>query len=122
MSLRRQMSKILISLDVSDEFITDIIDGAEEGGIGYWASNSVNDPAKRMLTITDMEDNVAIPMSYDQIVNAISDLVNGRVSISSEIRDAITSDLASGDYGCHMDATCYDVIIQVAMFGDVVYG
>jgi hypothetical protein len=116
------MSKILISLDVSDEVITDIIDGAEEGGIGYWASRSVNDLTNRTLTITDDQDNKPTTITYDQIVNAISDLVNGRVSISSSIRDAITSDLASGDYGCYMDATCYDVIIQVALFGDVVYG
>jgi hypothetical protein len=116
------MSKILISLDVSDEVITDIIDGAECGGINYWASRSVNDPDNRTLTITDGEDDKTITITYDQIVNAISDLTNGRVSISPAIRDAITSDLASGDYGCYMDATCYDVIIQVALFGDVVYG
>jgi isocitrate/isopropylmalate dehydrogenase len=66
--------------------------------------------------------NKAITITYDQIVNAISDLVNRKVSISTHITDAITSDLASEDYGCHMDAECYDVIIQVALFGDVVYG
>jgi predicted DNA-binding protein with PD1-like motif len=116
------MSKILIALDVSDEFITDIIDGAETGGIGYWASHSIHDPTNRTLTITDREDNKTVTISYDQIVNAVSDLVNRRVSISTHITDAITSDLASEDYGCHMDADCYDVIIQVALFGDVVYG
>jgi hypothetical protein len=116
------MSKILIALEVSDEAIIDIIDGAEEGGIGYWATRSIHDKANRTLTITDGEDNKTITITYDQIVNAISDLVNRRVSISPHITDAITSDLASEDYGCHMDAECYDVIIQVALFGDVVYG
>jgi uncharacterized protein YtpQ (UPF0354 family) len=116
------MSKILIALEVSDEVITDIIDGAEGGGINYWASRSINDSDNRTLTITDREDNKTVTITYDQIVNAISDLVNRRVSISTHITDAITSDLASEDYGCHMDAECYDVIIQVALFGDVVYG
>jgi hypothetical protein len=116
------MSKILIALEVSDEAIIDIIDGAEEGGIGYWATRSVHDKANRTLAITDSQDNKTITITYDQIVNAISDLVNRKVSISTHITDAITSDLASEDYGCHMDAECYDVIIQVALFGDVVYG
>jgi predicted DNA-binding protein with PD1-like motif len=116
------MSTILVALEVSDEAIIDIIDGAEEGGIGYWAVRSVHDKANKTLTITDGEDNKAVTITYDQIVTAISDLVNRKVSISTHITDAITSDLASEDYGCHMDAECYDVIIQVALFGDVVYG
>lgn len=116
------MSKILISIDVSDEAITDIIDGAEEGGIGYWARDSHNDTNARTFSFTDIEDDKQYTITYEQIASAIGLIATDQVELNSMIRDAIVLDLANYDDPFRMDAECYDVIIQVATFGELVYG
>lgn len=115
------MSSIEIPVDVSDEFIIDIIDGAEEQGIGYWAEQSVHDTNARTLTFIETEEGEEHHLSYDDITNAIEQLINKKVSVSSSIREAITLDVIDKD-GCRMDADAYDVIIQVACFGEITYG
>lgn len=115
------MSSIELTLDVSDEMIGDIIDGAEEQGIGYWAEQSTHDINAKTFTFIETEEGEEHHLSYEDIANAMKQLIEHKVSVNDSIREAITLDVIDKD-GCRMDAEAYDVIIQVACFGEITYG
>lgn len=114
------MNTIELSVNINDEVIDDIIEGAGYE-IGYWASKAVYDSEAQTYEVTEEEDEKRYFLTYPIIAKAITSLVKGDITISPSIREAITLDLVSKE-GCHMDGECYDVIIQVACFGDVIYG
>jgi hypothetical protein len=109
-----------LSVHITDEMVEDIIDGAGYA-IGYWASKAVFDSEAQTYEVTEDEDDHRYVITYEAIRTALVKLVKGEVSIRSDIRDAITLDMIDRD-GCRMDGECYDVIIQVACLGDVIYG
>lgn len=115
------MSSIDIALDVTDEIIEDIIEGAGYT-IGYWASEAHYDSEARTYTVTDNEDSSEYHITYDDISKAIEKIVTKKVKLRGDIREAIVLDLVDYHNAHHMDAEVYDCVIQVACLGDVVYG
>lgn len=115
------MSSIDITLDVSDEIIEDIIEGAGYA-IGYWTTECVFDSQAQTYTITDSEEGETFRLTYSDITKAIHKLVKGEVDIRKDITQGIAIDLMDYANGCHMDSEAYDCIIQVACFNKVIYG
>ena len=115
------MSTIELALDVSDEVIEDIIDGADYA-IGYWAENADHNQQNKTYTFWETEEGVEHKVSYQDIIDALSKIARGDVRVRTDIRDAIVVDLVDYSRACRMDAEVYDVVIQVAALGDIVYG
>lgn len=115
------MSTIELSLDVTDEIIEDIIEGAGYT-IGYWARTATYDSEARTYEVTDAEDDTKYHVTYDDIAKAISKIVRNEAELRNDIREAIVLDLFDYDNAHRMDAEVYDCVIQVACLGSVTYG
>jgi hypothetical protein len=110
-----------MNVEVTHEMIEDIIEGAGYG-IHYWATKAVVDEDAQTYTITDGEDGKVYVVHYSDITKAIQSLLDREVAIRSDIVDAIALDLMNYEDAHRMDSEVYDVIIQVACFGEVIYG
>jgi len=88
--------------------------------IGYWAKTAEHDTEKRTYAITLLPDCldetagvVDKTISYQDLLDATEKLASGKIQVNRSTKSA--SDV---DY----DATDTDVIVQVAMFGEIVFG
>ena len=108
-----------------------LVDSAYDGSaIAYWAEASRN--AKRGLPDESghrnwyqfevLVDDLWYLISVNTIIEGIERVLNGATQVNDAIRRSIAQDLAEGlDYG-YIDDEALDVIIQVGLFGEIVYG
>ena len=122
------------------EFLTDILITAVEGGIGYW---SVGDgstyewegPAEgRGFTILEWADEdpgvdgVSLPIriTLDDVARGVDVVVRGESGVAdsyvSLVANANRLNDSCPDHGGDIDADVADVIVQAAVFGDVIFG
>lgn len=106
------------------ELFENIID---DGGyaIGYWVSQGHHDAHAQTYRVTLLpeyvESWVSKTITYQDLYNACNLLATGEVSVNSNTKkvcQAIVTDPDDVDY----DAEDADVIIQVALFGDIIFG
>jgi hypothetical protein len=96
--------------------------------IDYWAETAHHNTENQTYQITLLPDCVDETagvvdktVSYQDLLDATRKLATGEVSVNpatKSVCQAIISDPADVDY----DATDTDVIVQVAMFGEIVFG
>jgi len=114
-----------------DEFLDCVVITAIEGGIGYWSVCSeykhIGVPARAV--IQEFDESTGEPYGEKLLVDRalitkaldrITDLGQPRVA-----NDSITKGIIIGvldDDPGDIDADCADVIVQVGLFGKVVYG
>lgn len=107
-------------------FLSDVIIGAVEGGTGYWAQVSGyhwsdDDPSATEVIFHDMEDGTEYPMDIDKVASAIGKLRAGGVQVNATTLASILEGDKENDGGM-IDAGDADIIVQVACFGEIVYG
>lgn len=101
----------------------DILTTAIEGGIGYWAQagKALRDDdgswVCAVLWPAYDPDFDARPICYSDVLDAIDSIVAG----NHEMNGTIQKTIATRDPGA-IDAECADVIVQIAMFGEITYG
>lgn len=104
-------------LQLTEQFVKDIMVTAVEGGIGYWSclTDVVRDADLNVLSIEghDIEDE------EEEFKADLKTIVLGLQMAVSEGRyiDAIKNDDAG-----ELDADDADIILQLGVFGEVVYG
>lgn len=132
------------------EFLGDIITTAVEGGTGYWAQVSQYQWTERdgsvrrgvgavvtegagagetRATLHEMNDDgdgykaEGLDLTIDKVATAIGKLVRGEVKhyTAGTVFDSIKMANEENDAG-EIDADGADVIAQVALLGEVVYG
>lgn len=112
------------SFTLSDKAVIDILDGAFEGGINYWASQGSYDKDNRTFYVKedDFEGEAQeFNLTFADLVTAAASLTMPNAPVNSDIRMAILG--AFEDYDtADLDADAYDCIVQFACFGDLVYG
>jgi len=95
--------------------------------INYWASTAEHNTEARTYAITllpDFAETAEVSnktITYQDLLDATRKLANGEVSVNHTTKavcQAIISDPSDVDY----DATDTDVIVQVAMFGEILFG
>jgi hypothetical protein len=94
--------------------------------IGYWATEAVVDGTNQTYKITeeeahDGEGSRDFTLTYTDIVRAMMKLATGEVAVRSDIREQISNAFIDYDLS-DIDGEGADVIVQVACFGDVIYG
>jgi hypothetical protein len=111
-----------------EEFLSDIITTAIEGGTGYWAQVSGyhwsdDEPATTRATLHDMEDGATFALTIEDIARGLAIVVDerGEFRLNDELRASIVLADNENDGG-YIDADCADVIVQAALFGEVRYG
>lgn len=110
---------------LSDEAVVDILDGAFEGGINYWAQEGGYDKeAKTFFVVEDEDegDGTRFDLTYLALVEAAAKIATGAVAINNQIRLAIVEAFEDYDNAVAMDAEAYDCIVQVACYSEIIYG
>ena len=126
------INRIILTVEISDERIEDILCGAFEGGITYWANNISyhdNEDMKKVggwkheyLTKTKKKDAKLIihtieggqvTMSKKSIIDALQKMDNPENGYTKALGRILNETY---------DADDSDVVVQMACFGEVVYG
>lgn len=72
-------------------------------------------------TMTPVEPRRVFEITEVKVIKAMRKIASEATNINTEITDRIKEALAEGDYA-NLDAETDDCIVQVAAFGEVVYG
>lgn len=119
---------VTIVLQITEEDIEDIVDTALDCGIFYWCERAkyTSDPCgdtdgKHLINggtilFYDNEDGSESELTLDKLLDGINKwVVNGY-----DRYHAVQSDGTLDT--CEIDAEMADIIIQLALFGDIIYG
>jgi hypothetical protein len=113
----------MTATDVRNQLMLDLFITALEGGIGYWAKASEYDPeaVDFYATVYDVEDDEWFRIDAKIIAKgyrlATSEWRN-RIAWSTDKPPVVITEDTDWDF----DAGDADVIVQLGLFGEVVYG
>lgn len=106
------------------EFLDDLLITAVEGGINYWAQVSgykfTDVPGEAEVTVHDLESEHQHFVDIDVIAKGLGRLQQdeGLRSLYSDLLVASRTNGEDGDF----DASGADVVLQLGIFGEVIYG
>lgn len=108
------------------QFLADVIVSAVEGGTGYWAAAGGykhDEPAQTQvwLHLEDDPDRKPEFVGIEAIALGIGRIKRDDFQINGELKKLIVEASAEND-GALIDADAADVIVQAAIFGEIVYG
>jgi hypothetical protein len=103
------------------EFCGDILTTAVEGGSNYWAHFDVGSDSVDVFEEDD-DDYVKHSVSHEDIHKAILAIVSGSGQMHQSYRAQIAADWSTKECGMETDAGHADIILQIAVLGEVVYG
>jgi len=125
-------------IQVTEEDVSDILCSALEGGIGYWAcldnsgkefdlpengDKSVSETASEILVnggditfFDEFDGDTAHKFSLDSLLEGIRKFWENGYDVYHAIQDNGTIDC------CEIDAESADCVVQLGIFGEVVYG
>tara|TARA_R110000782_G_scaffold186634_1_gene276838 strand:- start:802 stop:1167 length:366 start_codon:yes stop_codon:yes gene_type:complete len=118
---------------VTDSEIEDIIETAGYG-MNYWAVRGVVDSEARTYTVTTdpdlIDDEEPATLSYDYLLEVAFSISEGQYEVSENIRsyfidwrDALKADDEESQWaGGSIDSDAGDVLVQIAIHGEIVYG
>lgn len=113
------MTSIQIEVEVTDQTLDDIIVTALEGGIGYWCQASVYEHTEgqphRAIVHQLNEDESGYEHRGMTIDRAA--IIDGLKRLAPKYSTQLGR-LVNDDY----DSDDADVVVQMALFGDVIYG
>ena len=116
------------SINVTQEDIDDIMCSALEGGICYWANSArvvgdyLGDYASEQISrggsliISDAEEDAEYLLTRDNLLKGIKLAIQGCYFMDYEWFTGDKLDC------CQIDAEVADVIVQLALFNEVIYG
>lgn len=115
-----------ISFEVSGQDIDDIMSSALDGGITYWCGKAevvdeylgeyASDQISRggSLKLYDIEDGTVFELTLEKFLNGLRLWVENIRSFALAFANRLEID--------EIDAVSADVIVQYALFGEIVYG
>ncbi len=113
--------------DTRKQFCTDVLTIALEGGVDYWAvgrnAQRTPDLDYTSIELRDSEDS-SQPfhlVNAETIETSVNRIIGGGVKIAEHLKAEIETAWLENDASV-IDATTSDVIVQVACFGEIVYG
>jgi len=122
-----------VQIEVTDQMIADVLTSGLEGGVGYWSQIQKHIKPKSLDFRIDKEhvfEHIDFPMNKGGAI-VLKDLESNKnyTLTLPKLRRAVKL-MASGKYKHHFndminensDAITGDVLIQLAVLGDVIYG
>jgi hypothetical protein len=118
---------------VTDSEIEDIIETAGYG-MNYWAVRGVVDSDARTYTVTTdpdlIDDELPVTVTYDHLLEVALRIAEGAYQMNDSIResfgqwhdDIVADDEESQWAGGSIDSDAGDVLVQIAIHGEIVYG
>ena len=121
----------ILDLEISDKEVVSIYTTAMEGGIGYWA---IADEYKWMYLYEDWNNDIVKELDPDQVLVVLSDTeetdfkdeeltpakIRAGVKLLIERYPHLYQILDGDEF--HVDANGADAVVQLGLFGEVVYG
>lgn len=104
--------------ELSGEDFGDICDAAGYS-IGYWALRATL--GEDVYTIIEQDNPEPVVITRQQMLDTINNIIDGKYDIGSSQRYGICHAFTLSDIG-DLDGYDVDVLIQIAAFGEVVYG
>ena len=95
--------------------------------IGYWAGSASNNPEKQTYSVKvlaeyrddEIKDKV---LTYQDLYDACEKLATGKVSVNSNTKKVCQQIILDPTDDVDYDAEDADCIVQVAMFGEILFG
>jgi hypothetical protein len=121
----------ILDIELSDKEVVSIYTTALEGGIGYWA---IADEYKWQYLYEDWENDIVHPLEPDQVLVVLSDTEDDDFKdeqlTPAKIRAGVKLLIEKyphmyqiiNDNEFHVDADGADAVVQLGLFGEVVYG
>ncbi len=107
-----------VPVTLDPEFLRDVLGIAICGGIVYWAN--ITEQSEDYCDIAPMYDDFqSQPLTLAHLVVGIRRATE-KEACALRIRKAIMNAIHYQDAGC-IDAECADVIVQLALFNEIVY-
>lgn len=108
------------------QFLADVLTTAVEGGTGYWAAIGgykfePASEAQAFFHIEDEPDRQPEFVGLDAIAKGIGRVLDPEFKVRADIREQVALGSRENDAG-EIDADGADVIVQAAIFGEIVYG
>lgn len=106
-----------------EQFLSDVLVTAVEGGINYWAYVEEYDPNTSVHLVDTLDDEAECLyfVRLPDIASAIINICNGFKDISEDRKEIVIKANASNEAG-DIDADIADAIVQIAVFGEITYG
>jgi hypothetical protein len=120
----------ILDIELSDKEVVSIYTTALEGGIGYWA---IADEYKWQYLYEDWENDIVHPLEPDQVLVVLSDTEDDDFKdeqlTPAKIRAGVKLLIEKYphmyqilDDQFHVDADGADAVVQLGLFGEIVYG
>ena len=121
MTTTKQTYELTINRTIDDELLDSIITTAVNGGINYWCYATV-DSCQQVKLHPAASDVDFKPQSLTRakVLMGLHRLCKEQYC-NQRIYDYIMHAIADND-GAHIDADAADVIVQAALFDEIVYG
>lgn len=118
---------------------TDVLTIAVEGGIAYWVNEEIHDKRIKGVKIGRNKELDVLSITFAQIDKmdkqpaadfiltrglireAMNKIHRGEVAINPDIRDWVATALRDND-ASGIDADAADAIVQIAIYGEIVFG
>lgn len=113
-----------------NEFLSNVIVTAVEGGIGYWASvrnYKYTEPPESSeysasAIVTDLEDGKRYKLDLAAVERGLSVICAPDFQLRIDLKDGITRANATNGEWYAIDAEAADCIVQAGLLADVIYG
>ena len=121
----------ILDIELSDKEVVSIYTTALEGGIGYWA---IADEYKWQYLYEDWENDIVHTIEPDQVLVVLSDTEDNDFKYEqltpAKIRAGVKLLIEKyhhmyqilDDNEFHVDADGADAVVQLGLFGEIVYG
>ena len=110
--------QVTFEFQLTHENFIDVIDTACHS-IDYWADEVDYDAGT--LGVSCEEGTEIHEINRADIEKAMAKIIEGKASICDSIRADVASAIKEDDYG-YIDSYAADAIVQIACFGEIVYG
>lgn len=125
------------TIELPHALLSGVLETAHEGGINYWAlvsdwqmadnPEAQDDLDRRLLLsfkVRDIEDpahSEVHEIDHEKLAFAIQQVLDSNAMLRKDIRESIVRSVMAGDAG-DIDAEAADCLVQIALFGSIVYG
>lgn len=115
---------------IPDQFISDIVDTACEGGINYWCARvngtfkvNVEESTPVAWDFYEIDAKRPIHVTAELLRKTLDDILTGRIDCDEALSQSVADALVEPeDIGVYIDAAYADCIVQFACFGEQRYG
>lgn len=121
--------QVHMHIPVTEQLLADIISTAVEGGINYWADVLSYNPSKAVARIkpevapADEDEDKVYDLNYRVISHGLHLILTNSADVGFDLRKGVLHEVLNPDEsGVFIDAEVADLIVQLALFGEVVYG